>query len=143
MLAFATLAAFAALAFGVAATQAPSGHAELNAAATADRGAVKGAISYRALAVMPQQGHWRAVQLAFAQAHSGDARTTPNPVRLLEATHGRVLWALATFALPDGTTVAERFSWRPHVGWRDLGATRPLCPAVPPEVRGAWRLACR
>jgi hypothetical protein len=143
MLAIATLAAFAALAFGVAATRAPGGHAELNAATTADRGAAMGAISYRARAVTPRNGHWRAVQIAFAKAHDGGAKTTPIPVSLLEATHGRVLWALATFALPDGTTVAERFSWRPRVGWRDLGATGALCPAVPPEVRSAWQLACR
>ena len=106
----------------------------------ADRGGVKGAISYRARAVTPQNGHWRALQLAFVRAHNTPTVTPPIPLRLLEATHQRVLWALATFGLGDGTIVAERFSWRQGVGWRDLGATRALCPAVPPEVRGVWRL---
>jgi hypothetical protein len=140
MLAIATLAAVAALLFGVAAQRAPSGQAAFDATTVADRGAVKGAISYRARAVVPRDGHWRALQIAFVRAHDAPAAPPPVPLRVLEATHQRVLWALATFELADGTTVAERFSWRRGVGWRDLGATRALCPAVPPEVRGAWRL---
>ena len=140
MLAIATLAAVAALAFGVAATRAPTAHSSFTSTTTADRGGAKGAVSYRARAVTPKNGHWRALQVAFVQAHNTPAVTPPIPLRLLEATHQRVLWALATFALADGTTVAERFSWRRGVGWRDLGATRALCPAVPPEVRGVWRL---
>jgi hypothetical protein len=139
MLAIATLAAVAALAFGVTAARAPSSHVTFSATTAADRGVVKGAVSFRARAVTPQDGHWRALQIAFARAHDGPL-VTPLPRRVLEATHQRVLWALATFALGDGTIVAERFSWRRGVGWRDLGATRALCPAVPPEVRGVWRL---
>jgi hypothetical protein len=140
MLAIAILAAVAALTFGVIATAAPMGRAQFSATTATDRGAVQGAVSYRALAVRPRNGHRRALQIAFARAHDGPAKDTPIPLRLVEATHQQVLWALATFALADGTTVAERFSWRRGVGWRDLGATSALCPAVPPEVRGAWRL---
>jgi hypothetical protein len=140
ILVIATLAAIAALTFGTLATRAPSGHDHFAPTTTADRGGVQGEVSYRARAVTPKVGHWRALRAAFAHAHDASAATTPAPQRLLEATHQHVLWALATFALADGTTVAERFSWRPGVGWRDLGATRALCPAVPPEVRGVWRL---
>ena len=39
-----------------------------------------------------------------------------------------------------GGSSSERFSWSGRDGWRDLGATRAHCPAVPPEVRSAWRL---
>jgi hypothetical protein len=126
------------------ATRAPIGRAQLSATTGADRGGAKGAVSYRARAVTPSSDHWLALQVAFARAHDGSARPAPIPLRLLEATHQRVLWALATFALADGTVVAERFSWRRGVGWRDLGSTSSHCPAVPPEVRGAWRLGdCR
>jgi hypothetical protein len=140
MLAIATLAAIAALAFGVTATRAPAGSVAFSPTKAADRGGVKGAISYRARAVKPRSGHWLALQLAFARAHGTTALTPSPPLRVLEATHQRVLWALATFRLGDGTVVAERFSWRKGVGWRDLGATPALCPAVPPEVRGVWQL---
>ena len=34
-----------------------------------DRGGVSGALSYRAHVVSPPKAHWRAVQMAFAQAH--------------------------------------------------------------------------
>lgn len=139
----ATLAAVAALGFGALATQATRGQASLFTTTETDRGAVSGALSYRARAVTPRSSHPRALQTAFARAHDGARATTPLPRHLLEATHQRVLWALATFTLADGKVVVERFSWRPGVGWRDLGATRARCPAVPPEVRGAWRLtAC-
>ena len=75
-----------------------------------------------------------------ALAHEGSELSPPVTLRVLEATHRRVLWAMATFALGDGTIVAERFSWRRGVGWRDLGPTRAGCPAVPSEVRAVWRL---
>jgi hypothetical protein len=144
MLAIATLSAMAALAFGVLATQA-TGQAQL--AATPDDGGVGGvggALSYRATVVTPGRGHARALQLAYARAHGRTGALPPKPHELLEATHRRVLWALATFALEDGTVVAERFSWRRGEGWRALGPTRAACPAVPPEVRSAWRrTACQ
>jgi hypothetical protein len=140
MLVIAALAAVAALTFGALATRATPGQASLLATTETDRGTVSGALSYRARAVTPQRSHPRALQIAFARAHAGSQASTPLPRRVLEATHQRVLWALATFALADGKVVVERFSWRKGQGWRDLGATRARCPAVPPEVRGAWRL---
>jgi hypothetical protein len=142
MLAIATLAAIAALTFGGLATRASSGHAGLLATEPdPDRGGVSGALSYRAHAVTPGRGHWRSLQMRFKRAQAGSGTLTPQ--RLVEATHQGVLWALATFTLADGTVVVERFSWRSGVGWRDLGATRARCPAVPPEVRSVWRLtAC-
>jgi hypothetical protein len=143
MLVIATLAAAAALTFGALATRATPGQANLFTTTGTDQGAVSGALSFRARAITPRSSHPRALQTAFARAHGSTRATTPLPHHVLEATHQRVLWALATFALADGTTVVERFSWRRGEGWRDLGATRARCPAVPPEVRGAWRLtAC-
>jgi hypothetical protein len=133
----ATLAAVAALAFGVLATRATSGQASFSAAGT-DRGGVSGALSYRAQVVVPPKAHWRAVQKAFAHAHPG--APAGRPKALLEATHVGVLWALARFTRPGGAVVVERFSWSGHDGWRDLGATRAHCPSVPPEVRSVWRL---
>jgi hypothetical protein len=133
----ATLAAAAALIFGVLATRATTGKASLFAASD-DRGGVSGALSYRATVVTPPRAHWRAVETAFAKAHRGSPATAPKGLR--EATHQGVLWALARFALADGTVVSERFSWRGRDGWRDLGATRARCPAVPPEVRSVWHL---
>jgi hypothetical protein len=104
-----------------------------------------GALSYRAQTVAPTAGHVRALRAAFAHRHGIDVAIAPQPRRLREATHRGVLWALATFARGDGTTATERFSRRPHAAWRDLGATSAACPAVPPEVRSAWRLpsSCR
>jgi hypothetical protein len=143
ILVIATLAAVAALTFGALATRATPGQASLFATTETDRGAVSGALSYRARAVTPLRSHARALQTAFAHAHEGARASAPLPRHVLEATHQRVLWALATFVLADGKVVVERFSWRKGEGWRDLGATRARCPAVPPEVRGAWRLtAC-
>jgi hypothetical protein len=102
------------------------------------------ALSYRAAAVAPTAGHIRALRAAFARRHRIDVANAPRPRRPREASHRGVLWALATFALADGTVVTERFSRRPHGVWRDLGATRAACPAVPPEVRSAWHLpSCR
>ena len=137
MLFTATLASVAALAFSVLATRGAPGQASLSSRAD-DRGGVSGVLSYRAHVVSPPKAHWRAVQKAFAHAHP-DARAG-RPQALREATHVGVLWALAKFAHPGGPVVVERFSWSGHAGWRDLGATRPHCPAVPPEVRSAWRL---
>ena len=97
-------------------------------------------MSYRARSVTPPRAHRGALQAAFVRAHNGSALSPPVALRVLEATHRRVLWAMATFALGDGTIVAERFSWRRGVGWRDLGPTRAGCPAVPSEVRSVWRL---
>jgi hypothetical protein len=136
MLGMATLAAVAALMFGVIATSATTGQASLFASTT--RGGVSGALSYRAHVVVPPRAHRRALQTAFALAH-GDTQAGP-PQGLREATHLGVLWALARFALPNGKVVVERFSSRAHDGWRDLGATRERCPAVPPEVRSVWHL---
>jgi hypothetical protein len=133
----ATLASVAALAFGVLATRATLGRASFSSASD-DRVGVRGALSYRAHVVRPPKAHWRAVQTAFAQAHP--AALAGRPKALREATHVGVLWALAKFARPSGAVVVERFSWNGHDGWRDLGATRAHCPAVPPEVRSAWRL---
>jgi hypothetical protein len=140
----AMLAAVAALAFGALATRTTPGHASLlGSDPTPDRGGVSGALSYRARLVTPRRGHWRALQSTFERAHTHAGVSPPAPRRLLEATHQGVLWALARFTLGDGTVVVERFSWRSGAGWRDLGATRARCPAVPPEVRGVWRLtAC-
>lgn len=139
MLAVAALSAVAAISLGALAGSAAPG--EPSPIGDVDsRGAVGGALSYRARAVTPAPGHWRALPVAFTRSHAG---SQAKPQRLLEATHRRVLWALAMFALGDGTVVAERFSWRKGYGWRDLGATRAACPAVPPEVRSVWRLtAC-
>ena len=137
----ATLAAVAALTCGVLATRATTGQASLFAP-SADRGGVSGAISYRAHVVDPPRTHRRAVEKAFALAHRGSPAGPPTGLR--EATHRGVLWALASFAQPGGGVVVERFSWSGRDGWRDLGATRQHCPAVPPEVRSVWRLtACR
>ena len=133
----ATLAAVAALVFGGLATRATTGQASLFAPSD-DRGGVSGALSYRATVVAPPRAHWRAVETAFAEAHRGSPATAPKGLR--EATHEGVLWALARFALVDGTVVSERFSWSVRDGWRDLGATRARCPSVPPEVRSAWGL---
>jgi hypothetical protein len=141
MLAMAAVAACAALAFGVVATRATTGEASLFAAGNGHSG-VAGALSYRAHVVTPPRAHRRAVEKAFAQTHSDAPRTAPKGLR--EATHRGILWALARFAVPGGTVVSERFSWRSHGGWRDLGPTRARCPSVPPEVRSAWRLtSCR
>ena len=72
--------------------------------------------------------------MAFARAHRGCAGAAAQELR--EATHVGVLWALATLrARRAAAVVAERFSWSGRDGWRDLGATRAHCPAVPPEVR--------
>lgn len=137
MLVTATLAAVAALAFGVLATRATTGQASFSSP-TDDRGGVSGALSYRAHVVRPPKAHWSALQKAFAHAHP--AALAGRPKALREATHVGVLWALARFARPSGAIVIERFRWNGHDGWRDLGATRAHCPAVPPEVRAAWRL---
>ena len=132
-----TLAAVAALMFGVVATRASTG--EPSPFAPDDgRSGVSGALSYRAHVVIPPRAHWLAVERAFARAHRG-APAVP-PAALREATHLGVLWALARFALPGGKVVSERFRWSGRDGWRDLGATRAHCPSVPPEVRSAWRL---
>jgi hypothetical protein len=136
MLAMATVAAVASLAFGVLATRATTGQA--GPSAPADRGGVSGVLSYRAHVVDPPHTHWLAVQNAFALAHPGSPASPAKGLR--EATHRGVLWALAHFARPGGGIVAERFSWNGRDGWRDLGATRRHCPAVPPEVRSAWGL---
>lgn len=133
----ATLAAVAALAFGVLATRATSGRASFSSRAD-DRGGVSGALSYRAHVVRPPEAHWHALQMAFAQAHPEALAGRPKALR--EATHVGVLWAIAHFTRASGTVVVERFSWSGHAGWRDLGATRARCPAVPPEVRSVWRL---
>jgi hypothetical protein len=145
MLALATLAAVAALTFGALATRATSGQASLLAPhPDPDRGGVSGALSHRAYAITPDRGHLLALHTTFERAHGGSNARPLVLRRLLEATHGRVLWALATFTLGDGTVVVERFSWRRGEGWRDLGATSARCPAVPPEVRSVWRrTACR
>ena len=136
MLAIAALSAVAAISLGaLAGTAAPGEPGPIGDAES--RGGVGGALSYRALAVTPAPGHRRALGVAFARTHAG---ANAKPLRLLEATHRRVLWALAIFVLGDGSVVAERFSWRAGQGWRDLGATRAACPAVPAEVRSAWRL---
>jgi hypothetical protein len=137
MLVPATLAAVAALAFGLLATGVTSGQAGLSSAGD-DRGGVSGALSYRANVVVPPKAHWRAVQMAFERAHPGAPPAHPKALR--EATHVGVLWALVQFARPSGSVVVERFSWSGRTGWRDLGATRAHCPAVPPEVRSVWRL---
>jgi hypothetical protein len=137
MLAVATLAAVAALLFGVLATRATDGQASLFAPSD-DRGGVSGALSYRAHVVIPPRAHRLAVERAFRLAHRYSPAAAPQGLR--EATHQGVLWALARFARPGGRVVVERFSWSPRGGWRDLGATRARCPAVPPEVRSVWRL---
>jgi hypothetical protein len=142
MIVIAVLAAIAALTFGALATRISTGDA--SAVTTAeDRGAAGGVLSYRARVVIPAPGHARALRAIFARTHTGADGGSAAPLRLLEARHVQVLWALATFQLADGSVVAERFSRRRGQGWRDLGATRPRCPAVPPEVRGVWHLlAC-
>jgi hypothetical protein len=137
MLAMATLAAVAALMFGVLATRATTGQASLFAPSD-DRGGVSGALSYRAHLVTPPREHRRAVQMAFAHAHRGSPAGPPQGLR--EATHRGVLWALAHFTLTSGAVVLERFSWSARDGWRDLGATPARCPEVPPEVRSVWHL---
>jgi hypothetical protein len=139
MLALAVLSAVAAISLGTLGARATPGQ-PLAVGDGDSRGGVGGVLSYRAREVTPAQGHWRVLQVAFARRHAG---LRPKPLRLREATHRRVLWALATFALGDGTVVAERFTWSRGKGWRDLGPTRAACPAVPPEVRSVWRLtAC-
>jgi hypothetical protein len=137
MLALATLAAVAALTFGVLATRATTGQASLFAG-DKDRAGVSGVLSYRAHVVTPPRAHRLAVEAAFARAHPAARRLPARGLR--EATHLGVLWALARFALPGGKVVSERFNWRPGGGWSDLGATRARCPMVPPEVRSVWRL---
>jgi hypothetical protein len=111
-----------------------------------DQGHVDGgsALSYRAEAIAPTPGHARALRAAFARRHRIEVANAPRPQQLREARHRGVLWALATFMRADGTRATERFSRRPHMGWRDLGATRAACPSVPTEVREAWHLpSCR
>jgi hypothetical protein len=135
MLIAATLAACAALTFGALAVRTAPGEAGLVAAD--DHSGVGGALSYRARAVTPAPGVRLAIGQAFAQAHHASPAA---PRRLREATHRNLLWALATFALADGTVVSERFTRRAGESWHDLGATSTACPAVPPEVRNAWRL---
>jgi hypothetical protein len=137
ILAMATLAAVAALMFGVLATRATPGQAHLFAPSD-DRGGVSGVLSYRAHAVTPPRAHVLSVERAFSRRHRNLPVQTPRSLR--EATHVGVLWALAQFDLPDGRIVSERFSWSGRDGWRDLGATRAHCPSVPPEVRSVWRL---
>jgi hypothetical protein len=137
ILGLATLAAAAALVFGALATRATTGQASLLAPG-AGRAGVSGVLSYRAHVVKPPRAHRRAIEAAFARRHPG-ARALPAK-GLREATHLGVVWALARFALPGGTVVSERFSWRARDGWRDLGATAARCPSVPPEVRSVWRL---
>lgn len=134
----ATLAAVAAVAFGALAGGETSGQAHAFATDD-DDGGVSGALSYRAHVVTPTREHRRALQTAFARTHRMRGASRPQSRALLAATHLRVLWALATFTLDDGTVVVERFSLRRGEGWRDLGATRARCPAVPPEVRSVWR----
>src|SRR3981081_3349473 len=117
LLAIATAAAIAAFALGMVAPGAPP-----RAVAIADdRGAVGGVLFWRAEAIRPARGHPGALRAAFGRAHDVPTASRPLPGRLLEATAGGVLWALATFALPNGTAVVERFSWRHGAGWRDLG----------------------
>lgn len=99
-----------------------------------------GAVSYRAEAVAPAPGHAAAIRAAFARRHRIGVASAPQPGRLREARQHGALWALATFARGEGAVVTERFAWHRATGWRDLGATRAACPAVPPEVRSAWRL---
>lgn len=139
MLVIASLSAVAALTFGALATRTTSGQASPFSDG-GDRGGVGGALSYRAHVVTPAAGHWRALEKSFKRAHPGTDTSQLMPQRLIEATHLRVLWALATFTLDAGTVVVERFSWRQGEGWRDLGMTRAGCPGVPPEVRSVWRL---
>ena len=134
----ATLAAVAALTFGVLATRATTGQASLFAPSD-DRGGVSGALSYRAHVVTSAAAHWRAVEKAFAQAHRGCAGAAA-PKGAARGDASRRALGAGEFALPGGAVVAERFSWSGRDGWRDLGATRAHCPAVPPEVRSAWRL---
>ena len=138
MLATATLAAVAALMFGVLATRAPSGQASPFTTAP-DRGGVDGALSYSARLVTPAPAHRRALQTAFGRAHRGSAASLPAGVR--EATHLGVLWAVATFTSRNGVVVTERFSRSRGKGWRDLGATPAACPAVPSELRSVWHVA--
>jgi len=135
MVIVATLAAGAALTFGALAMRTAPGGASF--AVAADHSGVSGALSYRARDVTPPPGARAAIGRAFAQAHRAAAGA---PLMLHEATHRNVLWALATFARADGTVVTERFTRRAGESWRDLGATAAACPAVPPEVRNAWRL---
>jgi hypothetical protein len=137
MLVLATLAAAAALTFGALATRATTGQASLFAPSSG-RAGVSGVLSYRAHVVVPPRAHRRAVEAAFGRAHPSAPALPATGLR--EATHLGVLWALARFALPGGTIVSERFSWRARDGWRDLGATPARCPSVPPEVRSVWRL---
>lgn len=133
------LAAVAALTFGGLAVRVAPGHASPLGDGD-DRSGVGGALSYRAQVVTPGRGHARALQIAYARSHGG----APPPRRVREATHRGVLWALATFVLADGTVVAERFSRNSSGAWRDHGPTPRGCPAVPREVRSAWRLtACQ
>jgi hypothetical protein len=137
MLVLATLAAAAALTFGALATRATTGQASLSAPSNG-RAGVSGVLSFRAHVVIPPRAHRRAVEAAFARAHPSVPVLPAKGLR--EATHLGVLWALGRFALPGGTVVSERFSWRAREGWRDLGPTRARCPSVPPEVRSVWDL---
>src|SRR4051812_35547280 len=106
VLAIAMLAAVAALTFGGLAVRATPGQASQLADGD-DRSGVGGALSYRAQVVTPGPGHARALRIAYGSRHGG---AVPAPRRVLEATHRGVVWALATFALADGTVVTERFS---------------------------------
>jgi hypothetical protein len=138
----ATVLAVALLAFGALATRAAA--APASPPKDGDQGGASSALSYRARVVAPSSAQRRALRVSFARTHRAAVAGTPMPRTLLAAMHRRVLWALATFALDDGTIVVERFRRRPGEGWRDLGATRARCPGVPPEVRGVWRLtACQ
>ena len=143
MLAIAMLAAVAALTFGGLATRATPGQASLvggrgpTAAASRERSPTAHA------SCTPGPATARALQTAFARAH-GSPRGPP-PRRVLEATHRGVLWALATFALADGTVVSERFSRRGGAGLaRSRADARALPGSCRREVRRAWRLtACQ
>jgi len=140
LLAIAMLAAIAALTFGGLAVRATPGQASPLGDGD-DRSGVGGALSYRAQVVTPGPGHARALRTAYARKHGA---ALPAPRRVLEATHRGVVWALATFALADGTVVSERFSRRGGQAWREIGPTHAGCPLVPREVRSAWRLtACQ
>jgi hypothetical protein len=144
ILILAALAVVAALAFG--ATMATSAERAAADVVPPDQGHLDGgsALSYRAEAVAPAPGHAHALRAAFARRHRIEVANAPAPRQLREARHRGVLWALATFVRADGSVATERFSRRRHTGWRDLGATRAACPAVPPEVRSAWHLpSCR
>jgi hypothetical protein len=102
-----------------------------------------GALSYEADAIAPAAGHAHALQAAFARRRGIGSARAPRPQRLREARQHGALWAIATFASPAEAAVTERFVWHRATGWRDLGPTLAACPAVPPEVRSAWRLPSR